>query len=85
MEFIGNYAKYGLTPYRYDMLVVTNKESVSDGRQTLRDRREFYSCDGVLTDDYFATVDDVDALFEKFYVVGIRISKYTYSVESVHI
>ena len=38
MGFIGNYAKYGLTPYRYDMLVITNKESVSDGRQTLRDR-----------------------------------------------
>ena len=38
MEFIGNYAKYGLTPYRYDMLVITNKESVSEGRQTLRDR-----------------------------------------------
>lgn len=38
MEFIGNYAKYGLTPYRYDMLVVTNKESASGGRQTLRDR-----------------------------------------------
>ena len=85
MGFIGNYAKYGLTPYRYDMLVITNKESVSDGRQTLRDRREFYSRDGVLTDEYFATVDDVDALFEKFYVVGICISKYTYSVEIIDI
>ena len=38
MEFIDNYAKYGLTPYRYDMLVITNKESASGGRQTLRDR-----------------------------------------------
>ncbi len=38
MEFIGNYAKYGLTPYRYDMLIITNNESVSGGRQTLRDR-----------------------------------------------
>ena len=85
MGFIDNYAKYGLTPYRYDMLVITNKESVSGGRQTLRDRREFYSCDGVLTDEYFASIDDVDTRFEKFYVVGICISKYTYSVESVHI
>ena len=38
MEFIGNYAPGGLTPYRYDMLVITNKESASGGRQTLRDR-----------------------------------------------
>ena len=38
MGFIDNYAKYGLTPYRYDMLVITNKESASCGRQTLRDR-----------------------------------------------
>ena len=37
MEFIGNYAKYGLT-YRYDMLVITNKESASCGRQALKDR-----------------------------------------------
>ena len=38
MGFIGNYAKYGLTPYRYDMLVITNKESASCGRQALKDR-----------------------------------------------
>ena len=38
MEFIGYYAKYGLTPYRYDMLVITKIESASGGRQTLRDR-----------------------------------------------
>ena len=38
MEFIGNYAKYGLTPYRYDMLVIANKESASEWKQTLKDR-----------------------------------------------
>ena len=38
MGFIDNYAMYGLTPYRYDMLVIANKESASGGRQALKDR-----------------------------------------------
>ena len=36
MEFIGNYAKYGLTPYRYDMPVIANKEPASHGSQALK-------------------------------------------------
>ena len=38
MGFIGNYAPGGLSPQNHDMLVITNKESASGGRQTLRDR-----------------------------------------------
>ena len=38
MGFIGNYAPGGLSPQSHDMPVITNEESASCGRQTLKDR-----------------------------------------------